>query len=345
MKQSQQRIILDISWEALLKVLAFVVGIWLVVLLREVLILLFAVFILVAAVNPTISRWQKHMSRFLAVLLFYAIFLGVVAVIVSVFVPSFIRQVNDLARALPEILDRLRPWLASFQTGSSSIVDQTFAGFERSFQGISQGIVERTFVLFGGLATVFTGLVLGFYLLLEESNAREFFHQVLPHHRFEAVYNTVSKISDRMGSWVRGQVLLMLIIGASNLIVYLAVGLPSPLPLAIWAGLCEAIPYIGPLIGVLPAVIVAITTGSVLQAVLVVILGFFLIQQLEAHVVVPKVMSKAVGLSPVLVILALTVGVKLFGLIGAILAIPVAAIISVVVGEWSSLRKIWESAE
>jgi predicted PurR-regulated permease PerM len=95
-------------------------------------------------------------------------------------------------------------------------------------------------------------------------------------------------------------------------------------------------------LGLLPAVIVALTTGGPVQAILVLVLGYVVIQQLESHIVVPRVMSKAVGLSPVLVILALTVGVKLLGLTGAIIAVPIAAIISVVVGEWSELRKVWE---
>ncbi|MCC2631785.1 MAG: hypothetical protein K0S20_484 [Patescibacteria group bacterium] len=345
MKKELNQVELTISWEALLRILAFVVGIWLVVILKEVFVMLFGVFIFVAAANPTIQKLQKYMSRTLAVTLFYTVMLAVFALIISVLVPQLVRQANDLVHALPSILDSIRPLFDSVQTGSSSLGNQAIDSAKSSIANASGNIVQTTFTIFGGLATLLTALGLGFYLLLEENNAREFFHQVLPQHRFEAVYNTVSKISERMGSWVRSQLLLMAIIGTANLIVYVVLGIPTPLPLALWAGLCELIPYIGPVLGVLPAAAVAFTADGLLKAVLVIGIGFVLIQQLETHVIVPKLMGRAVGLSPVLVIISITIGAKLLGLTGAILAIPVAAIISVIVGEWSSLRKIWETSE
>jgi predicted PurR-regulated permease PerM len=134
----------------------------------------------------------------------------------------------------------------------------------------------------------------------------------------------------------------MVVIGLSELVIYLLLGLPTPLPLGLWSGICEVIPYIGPALGILPALIVAFTTGGIIKGLLVFIFAGILVQQLEAHVVVPKIVGRAVGLSPVLVIIAVLVGGKLFGLIGAIVAIPTAATIAVVVGEWHNLRKIWE---
>lgn len=344
-KPLPSKVVIDISWGSLLRVLSLGLGIWAVIVLKEVLIMLLVVFIFVAAVNPTIGRLQKHVSRFLAVSLFYSL-LGLLLVLLSyAILPRLITQINDLVRSAPLIIGKWSPYLDSLRVGNNlTVLDQAVNAASSGLDGFSRNLYNTTLNFFGGLATVLTGLVLSFYLLLEEKNAREFFHQVLPHHRFEAVYKTVSKISERMGHWVRGQVLLMLIIGFSNLVVYLFIRLPSPLPLAIWAGLCEVIPYVGPALGVIPAIIVALATGSILQAILVFVIGYLLIQQLEAHLVVPKVMGKAVGLSPVLVILAMLIGVKLFGLVGALVAVPAAAIISVVVGEWASLRKIWESS-
>ncbi|MEI6477660.1 MAG: AI-2E family transporter [bacterium] len=345
MKRDTGRLMLDISWEALLKVLAFVVGIWAVIALREVIIMLFGSFILVAAVNPTITRWQGKMSRLLAVSLFYTLVVTVLVILASFFVPTFISQMNELVHALPSILDKAQPWLGSYKGSYSGIVNQTVETVKSSLNGLSQSFLETTLSFFGGVVMVVTGAVISFYLLLEEENARAFFRQVLPHNRYEAVYGAVRKIADRMGSWVRGQVILMVIIGLSSLVAYYLLHLSSPLPLAIWAGLCELLPYIGPTIGLFPAVIVALTTGGPVQALLVLLVGYVVIQQIESHIVVPRVMSKAVGLSPVLVIVALTVGVKLFGLVGAVIAVPIAAIISVIAGEWPELRKIWESAD
>lgn len=344
METKPQRVVVDISWEALLRVLALAVGIWAVFLLREILIMLFVVFIFVAAATPTINRLGKHMSRPLAVTLFYVLMLAVVVGIFSALVPQLVHQINELVKSLPFIIDKVRAFSQNVHEGSAAakVLDQVSSGLTSTLDTFSSGLLDTTITFFSNLAVVVTALAIGFYLLLEEKNARDFFNQLLPQHRYEAVYITVSKIAERMGGWVRGQLLLMVLIGLADLIIYAVIGLPSPLPLAIWAGLCEVIPYVGPILGVLPALIVALTTGSILQAVLVFGLGFILVQQLEAHVVVPRVMGRAVGLSPVLVILAILAGGKLFGLFGALIAIPAAAIVSVVVHEWPQLRKIWE---
>jgi len=343
MKPSQ-RITLDISWTALLKILAMAASLWLVFLLREILIMLVVVFIFVAAVNPTISRMQRYLSRTWAVSLFYLALFLILAALSYAFVPTLVQQVQELTHSLPAITAKLKPALDSIQGNHSTLITKATNSLTASLNAFSAGLVNSTLSFVGGLVTAVAGLVLSFYLLLEEKNAKDFFNQLLPPHRFKAVYTTVTKISERMGDWVSGQVGVIVIIGASNFIGYVLIGVHSPLPLAIWAGLCEVIPYVGPTLGMLPALIVALTTGNLLQAALVLIISMGVVQQFEAHIVVPKIMGRAVGLSPVLVILALLTGDKLFGLLGAVFAIPIAAIISVVVGEWPQLRKIWEEA-
>jgi len=333
------RVVLDISWEAILKVAGFVVGVWAVYVLREIFLVLAIVFIFVAAVNPIISRFEHRVSRPVAVSLFYVCLLLVLGALSYAFIPLLASQVNGLLVQFPTIVEKARPLT---EGNYGDLVKQALNTLSSSLSSFSATLVSNATAFAGAVTTLVSALVLSFYLLLEEESARGFFAQVLPRHRYEAVYNTVRKVSDRMGSWLRGQALLMLIIGLSNLVVYVIIGVKSPIPLALWAGLCEAIPYVGPILGVLPALIVALTTGSVLQAILVVALGLVLIQQLESHIVVPRVMSKAVGLSPIFVIIAVLAGFKLFGPAGAILAIPLAAVIAVVIEEWPQLRKLWE---
>lgn len=344
MEQPPQRMLLDISWEALFKVIALGVGIWALYALREIFLTLFIVFIFVAAASPTISAWQKSMSRTLAVTLFFVLILLALMIFSYIFIPPLVHQVKDLSNTLPEFLTKIQG--QSNSGGSlSTLINQISTTLRSSVGGIGDNLLNTTVSFFGGVATLVSGLVLSFYLLLEEKNAKEFFHQILPHHRYKAVYVTVQKISERMGSWIRGQLLLMLIVGFLNFLSYSIVGIPSPLPLAIWAGLTEAIPYIGPLLGVIAAGSVALAAGSAIKAALVVGISLLGIQQLEGTILVPRIMGKAIGLSPVLVVLAIIVGVKLFGLVGAVIAIPSAAVISVVVGEWPSLRKIWQEEQ
>lgn len=343
MHQTPQRVYVDISWRALLKIVVLVASIFAFVVLRDIVTMLLAVFILVAALNPTVMKLQQHMSRPLAVVLIYVILLLVFLGISSLLIPSFIRQLNDLIGAFPTITDHLRSTFRDLQiNGKSQLINQAMGSLGSTLSSLPGSFLQSTYGFFGSLVTFATGFVISFYLLLEEKNAKDFFYQILPQHRYEVVYQTVSKISNRMGSWVRGQLFLMLFIGVCNFIIYLLIGVRTPLPFALWAGLCELIPMIGPLIGVLPAIVVSLTAGLFLQALLVFLFGYLLLQQVEVHFVLPRVLGRAVGLSPVLVIIALLIGAKLLGLLGALLAVPTAAVISVIVGEWPSLRQLWE---
>jgi len=113
--EKPRQVTLDVSWSALLKVVALALSLWLIVLLREILIMLLVVFIFVAAVNPTISRMQKRMSRLWAVILFYAVMLLIVAAISYAFLPNLVRQIQELVHNSPAIIAKVRPWLDSIQ--------------------------------------------------------------------------------------------------------------------------------------------------------------------------------------------------------------------------------------
>ena len=343
MSENRVRVSIDISWTAILKVLLVALGLSLAMALRDVIFMLFLVFIFVAGVSPVILWLQRYMSRTIAVLSFFIVLFLLVSLLFYVFVPLLIHQLNNLLNTLPALTDKARSYVGTETVQRySNYIQQIDSSIVAGLNSVTGDVFQTTATFFGGLATVLTGLILSFYLLLEEKNARDFFHQVLPHNKFKAVYTTIKKISLKMGDWIRGQLLLMLIIGVCNFVAFFFLGIPSPLALGIWAGICEIIPYFGPVLAVIPALFIALATGNYLQAALVFIINFILIQQVEANIVVPKVMGRAVGLSPVLVILSLAIGLKLFGLVGAIVSLPAAAIISVVFGEWASLRQLWE---
>lgn len=336
------RVTFDVSWRALLKIVLLGAGLYVASLLRDVLVMLLVVFITVAAVNPTVVFLQRRMSRLVAVTLLYIVVAVVVALIGVTLLPLLFRQFRELVTQVPHLTATLAPTVARLHTSYPSIGVSALGSLNRALSDFSGSFVQNAYDVAGSLAIIVSGAVISFYLLLEEKNAREFFHQALPSDRYRAVYLTVSKISERMGRWVRGEALLILIIGSSSFVLYAILGVPTPLPLAVWTGLMEVIPVVGGVLGVLPAVFITLAQEGPLRAAAVFLAYFIIIQQLEAHVVVPKVMGKALGLSPVLVIISLLVGVKLFGLLGALVAVPTAAVISVIAGEWPSLRRIWE---
>lgn len=344
-KETDQRLLIDISWEALLKLVILAIIIWAVLALRNILFLIFVVFIFVAAVNPTIRAMQRYLSRPIAVTFFFTILFLVILGLSYLFLPKVIEQINQLVKNFPVFLETLRPFLDSLDPGRyTQLIDTTVQNLSSNAERVGSNVVQTMIGFFGGLTTIIVGFVLSFYLLLEERNAKEFFHQIMPTDRYHAVYSTLRKISIQLGNWIRGMLGVMLVVGVLNIIAFWALGLPSPLALGIWSGLAEAIPYIGPFIGVIPGLIVAIADGELWRVVLVIVINFFVIQQLQNFYITPKIMSKAIGLSPVLVILAIMVGIELFGIIGAIIALPMAAVISVVVSEWSNLRQLWQQS-
>lgn len=336
---------LDVSWRSIWRVFASLGLLWFVLQVQDIVVILFLVFIFVAALNPVVSRWQLKMPRILSVTLIYLIFFGVIIGFATILFTPLIEQVNTLSQLVPEKVNALIPFFQRLTDGGE-IIKQFSSGlqqFSGTLSNFSGSLISTTLGVFGGLFTAFTILVLTFYLLLEEDAAKHFLTNLLPPKAKDNVFYLINKISTKMGSWVRGQLLLMLIIGLLDYVILLVMGVPAPLALALWGGLMEIVPFLGPVLGAVPAIAVALVANSPLNALIVGLLMILLIQQLEGHFIVPKVMEKAVGISPVSVILALLVGGKIYGVVGALLAVPIAAIVAVLVQDWPTVEKVFRS--
>lgn len=334
---------LDVSWRSIWRVIGSLAILWFLLQVQDILVMLFLVFIFVAALSPVVSRWQKKMPRILAATLIYVLFFFVLTIFGTIFFTPLVDQINSLSNLVPEKISAIVPLFQRLTDGQQIISQlstslQNFSGTLASFSG---NLVSTALGVFGGLFTAFTILVLTFYLLLEEDAAKHVLANLLPPKTKQNVFYLMNKISNKMGSWVRGQLLLMLIIGVLDYIILLILGVPAPLALALWGGLMEVVPYLGPVLGAVPAIVVALVATTPFNALLVGILMIVVIQQLEGHFIVPKVMEKAVGISPVNVIIALLVGGKLYGIVGALLAVPIAAIIAVLVQEWNTVEKVF----
>jgi predicted PurR-regulated permease PerM len=180
-------------------------------------------------------------------------------------------------------------------------------------------------------------------LLLDKNGIHLFIKSTISPDQQEPVLSLMKKISEKVGRWFRGQMILGGIIGVLELIGLLIIGAPYALTLAIISAVMEIVPTIGPLIAGTIAVLVTLSV-SPLKALLVFIL-YLVIQQAENSFIVPKVMQKAVGLSPVIIILAILTGAKLLGIVGAILAVPIAASLSVIVQEWPTVKETFKKNE
>ncbi len=340
MTNHTERIKIDISVTAIIKVLAVILGLIFLHKIQDILLMLFVVLILVTALSPVVDRIvaQVKVPRWLAVtFIFGGIALAVLIIVLLIF-PLVFQQVLELLNQT-----QIKNVLGGAE--SSSAIDEVRFLYDHipvSGQGAS-GFVSFFASVFGGIVSVFTVIVLSVYLLLDEDGIKKFIVSFLPLNHKHQIVGTFHKISLKMGAWLRGQLLLGLIVGLLDLVILFAFGAPYWLTLAIFAGFTELIPYIGPFIGLSAALFVVLTKDSLwgLSPYTVAIgvgIGMLMVQQLEAHFLVPKVMQKTVGLSPVIVIIAILIGAKLFGLLGVVLSVPVAAAISVIIDEWPAIQ-------
>jgi predicted PurR-regulated permease PerM len=170
--------------------------------------------------------------------------------------------------------------------------------------------------------------VLAFYWLVERAAIKRVLLRRVPVHRARDVNTVWLEIEEKLGGWVRGQLVLMLAIGVMAGLGYSVIGLPNAALLAVAAALFEIVPMLGPVLAFAPAVLVALAVDP--SKALLVLVFALVIQQFESNVLVPRVMREAVGVSPLTVVLGILIGSALYGLPGAFLAVPIAGAVQVV---------------
>ena len=282
------------------------------------------------------TRAGTRIPRSFAILVIYLIIIAVAVLVGLMVVPPLVEQATRLWSDLPRYFDRLQAILIRYGVLTHPITWQE--AVQNAPAGASGNAVETVMTavwgFIGGVFGVITILILSFYFLIEAESLFNYVTRVLPdanRGQFKAASReAVMKVS----AWLRAQLILAGVMG-----VFAAVGLglmgePYFYVVALIAAVGETIPIIGPIIGGITAVTVAVTQSPALA--LKVGLYFLVLHQLEANILVPKIMEKRVGVSPVTVMIALLIGGGLLGLIGAILAIPTAAILSVAVDEFTA---------
>lgn len=297
---------------------------WLIIEIREILVSLFISYIIMAALNPMVAKLQKNRvpKVVAAIIVYLTSLLAVIVVIVPLF-PFFAQQIQSFFRQFPEYLDTATQFLGiNIQAdGAQELLTQELETIGRNAFGVTQRV-------FGGLFSFLSVLVISFYLLLDHDRMKQGIIKQFPQEQREKATNTLQAIENKLGSWMRGQLILSFLVGLITWVALSIAGIPFALPLALIAGLLEVIPTIGPIIAAIPAVVVAFSINPTLG--LVVIAIYIGIQLLENSILAPKIMQKAVGLNPVIVIIGVIVGGKLLGIPGALLSIPFISLIKVI---------------
>lgn len=311
---------IDISHKTVFFIAGFIALLWALYQIRDVIILLFVAIIFMSGLSPFVDWLSKlKVPRTFSITLTYLLVIGVIAGLLSMVITPLIEETRNLVATLPQTLAQRLPEGAI----DKSILQEQITNFTRN-------ALTFTVAVFNNLVALISVVVLTFYLLLERSKLDHLIGQFFVG-REERVKRITKQIEDKLGAWLRGQVVLSVIISGLVYLALFLLGVPYALPLAILAGLLEVVPVIGPIISAIPAVVIAFLSSPVLALIVGVV--FFIIQQLENNLIVPQVMKRAVGLNPLIVILAVAIGGKLLGIAGALLAVPITVVIQIITGD------------
>lgn len=342
MTENYQKI--DISTTSILKIIILVLFFVFLYILKDVLIVFLFGLIIASAIAP-FGNWldQKGFPRLWGVLLLFLAVIGLMALTVSLVIPSLSTDVDQLVTTLPAVFEKVSTSLENVQQGAPSYLDfvseiqNILSALSSYLQQSSQSVVGLVVSIFGGVVSFIAVLVISFYLSVTKKGIESFLGSVVPE-KYESYVADLWKRSERkVGLWLQGQLLLALIVG---LVVYVGLslmGIKFALILGLLAFAFEIVPVVGPVLAAVPAVILAFLQGPAMGFWVVVF--YVAVQQLENHILVPVVMGKTVGLNPVVVIIALLVGGQLAGIAGMILSIPVATVIVEVIDDMAKKKE------
>ena len=313
---------------------------WAAFLVRGALLLIYIAALVAVGLSPVVTRLErrrlrgnKPLPRWVAILEVYLLLVVVIVILTVLVVPPLIEQARAFWTAIPDLLDRAQPWLVD-----RGILRQKLSIGEAVQQATGSGgsdavsaVVGAVSGFVGGVFGFLTILILAFYLLLDSRKLFKSFIALFPKGERERVEDASRRISSKVSAWLAGQLFLAAVIGSTAAIGLGLLGVPYFYVLAMIAAFGEMIPVVGPILAAIPAVAVALTVSP--ATALFVGIFFLVQQQIENHVLVPKIMERQVGVSAGMVIMALLIGGSLLGIVGAILAVPTAAILQVVFQE------------
>jgi predicted PurR-regulated permease PerM len=312
---------------------------WATYLVREALLLIYIAALVAIGFGPIVNTIERRrlagrqrMPRWAAILLIYVILIGSIVAVAIMIAPPLIEQARGFWTDIPSLLRRGQQWLIdrgllAQQISVREAVEQTAGGGSDAVGTV----VNAIWRFVGGVFGLLTILILAFYFLVDSDSIVRTFVRLFPRGERRRVEDACRRISTKVSAWLGGQLLLAGIIGGSAAIGLWMLGVPYFYVLALIAGVGEMIPVVGPILAAIPAVAVALTVSP--STALFVSIFFLVQQQIENHVLVPKVMERQVGVSAVVVIIALLIGGSLLGIVGAILAVPTAAILHVLFQE------------
>lgn len=297
---------------------------------KEVLIILFLAIVISSALDSPVDYLErKKIPRILGTLLIFIATLIILAFLLYALIPVAISEFQILLANIGELK---MPVLGSLDISQFKEINKYLESLVNALFSGGASLINIIFSVFGGFALTAATLVLSFYLTINQGGVEKFLRAVLPITHENYVIEIYHRARKKLGLWFQGQLLLMLIVGSAVSLGLWILGVKYSLILGILAGVLEIVPMVGPIFAGAIAFLMAISESWTLG--IYVIILFLVIQQLENHILIPIVMKKTVGISPVVVVVALLAGSQIAGFIGMILAVPTAVVIQEIIADW-----------
>lgn len=314
----------------------------LIYVVRDIVMALIFAIIVASAIEPGIE-WlkQRKIPRLLAVIIIYLAIVALFFFGIYLVIPLLLDEFRDIAQTLPvlqqQVLDFLGranlPFIPFFGEDPSQLLRAPL----EYLQGLTQGVFTFASAIFGGIFSFVLIIVFSFYLLAQEKGIESFLRLIIPVAYEPYAIDLWHRSQHKLGQWFRAQLLLGAIVGVLIFFGLTFLGVRHAFVFAVLAAVFEIIPIVGPILAAVPAVLVAFISSTVLGFITIAL--YIVVQQVESNVIVPVILRKAIGLSPLIVVLSLLVGAKIGGVFGILLAVPLAAILTELINDWDKKKR------
>lgn len=334
---------ISISNETLLKITFIVIGLAFALFIRDIIVMFLAALILAVALDRPIDKLQdRKIPRPVAAIMVYIFIIIVFGAILYTILPTLAVEIKNITANYASYIDQI---FYPVETLNLQLFSDSF-NFGESFERLAETVAESAEAILGAIFAIFGGVLsfviiffIALFLNIQEKGVKKFLFYLAPEKHQEYVLGVFDKVQRQVGNWLWGRAASSVLVGIATFIGLQVLGMPFSLTLATVALLFNFIAFIGPVLAAIPAIFIALAE-SLWLAVGVVVLYVFINNILEGFVFTPILMKRAVNLNPAVLVVLVLIGARLAGILGVIIAIPLAAIISVIIEEYLSKKKI-----
>ena len=317
---------LDVSWGTILKISITFLVFYLLYLVRDILVWVVFAVIISVLFNPAINFLQRwRIPRVLAVIFVYVSIFGILGMLIYYLSPMFVAEIQQFSQLFPQYFERIAPPLKGLGIEAFESLESFTIALGEMLKGASTDILSALAIIFGGIGSTLFILTIAIFISLEERGVERVLGILVPKKYEDYILSLWEKSQTKVSGWFGARILTCLFVGLVFFIALWVFKAKYAFTLALLAGVLNFIPILGPIVtGAIAFIFIAL--DSLWKAVLLLII-FTLIQQIEGNILTPILTRRFVGLPPVLVLISLAIGGKLLGILGAVLAIPLAGVI------------------